>query len=375
MRIGVLTLPLHENYGGILQAYALQKVLQDMGHDALIIDKVRRVELPLLTRYRHYFVKHIKNILLGQHETIKWDIAYNNRLEMMRQYTYPFLQKYMRRVELDGKYSTLDKECFDAIVVGSDQIWRSIYFHPKDLPEVYLSFTKDWSIKRISYAASFGTEEWEYNSELTTICGTLLRRFDAVSVRESSAVLLCREHFGVEAHHVLDPTMLLDADNYIALFIAEKTPVSEGDLMCYILDPSEQKSALISSVADICHLTPFTVNSRYEVSDAPLEEKVQPPVEKWLRGFYDAKYVITDSFHACVFSILFKKPFIVYGNKQRGMARFLSLLSIFGLEDRLVTTPDEALVIVNNSINWDSVHIRLFEWRQKSHKFLSAALS
>lgn len=375
MRIGILTLPLHENYGGILQAYALQKILEGMGHDTLILDKKRRVELPLLTRYRHYLVKFIKNILLGQHETIKWDIEYNNMLETIRQYTYPFLQKNMRRVELDGKYSTLNKKCFDAIVVGSDQVWRSSFFYPNDLVDFYLAFTHDWNVKRISYAASLGVDEWEYSPELTSKCGALLRRFDAVSVRESSAVSLCKEHFGVDAHHVLDPTMLLDADNYTSLFQAANTPVSEGDLMCYILDSSEQKSALIRSVADTYHLTPFTVNSKYEVSDAPLGEKIQPPVEKWLRGFYDAKYVITDSFHACVFSILFKKPFIVYGNKHRGMARFLSLLSIFGLEDRLVMNPDEALEIIHNPIEWNQVNKHLVEWRAKSFDFLKSALT
>lgn len=374
MRIGILTLPLHENYGGILQAYALQQVLEGMGHDTLILDKRRRVELPLFAKYRHYLVKFIKNILLGQHETIKWDIEYNNMLETIRQYTYPFLQKYMRRVELDGCYSTIDQECFDAIVVGSDQIWRPGYFSKDDLPNVYLFFAKDWDIKRISYAASFGTDEWEYTPEQTAICGALLRRFDAVSVRESSAVSLCKEHFNVDAQHVLDPTMLLDAAHYITLFQQAKTPMSEGDLMCYILDSSEAKDSLVQCVASTYGLTPFSVNSKYEVPDAPLEEKIQPPVEKWLRGFYDANYVITDSFHACVFSILFKKPFIVYGNKHRGMARFHSLLAMFGLNDRLVTTLDEASAIISRPIDWDSVHTRLSEWRQKSRDFLFAAL-
>lgn len=375
MRIGILTLPLHENYGGILQAYALQQVLEGMGHDTLIIDKDRRVELPFLTRYRHYCVKFIKNILFSQHNTIKWDKEHNKRLEVIRQNTYPFLQRYMKRIELHASYSELKKNSFDAIVVGSDQVWRPMYFYLESMDNAYLSFAQDWDIKRVSYAASFGSDEWEYTPEQTIECGNLLKSFDAVSVRESSAVLFCKKHFDVDAHHVLDPTMLLDVDNYISLFQDANTPMSEGDLMCYFLDSSEQKELLVREVAQSYDLTPFFVNSKYGVSGTSLEELVQPPVEKWLRGFYDAKYVVTDSFHACVFSILFKKPFIVYGNKYRGMARFHSLLSIFGLENRLIATSDDVLTIVNRPIDWDSVHAHLLDWRQKSLDFLSLALA
>lgn len=375
MRIGILTLPLHENYGGILQAYALQKVLKDMGHDTLVFDKTRTVELPMFTRYILYCIKYIKNILQGKHNVIKWDKEYNKKLEIKREFTYPFIKKHIKRIELKGTYSTLLKGDYDAIIVGSDQVWRPMFFYLEPLENAYLSFAKDWDIKRISYAASFGTDEWEYSSEQTEKCSALLQRFDAVSVRESSAVSLCKEHFGVDAYHVLDPTMLLDADDYISLFQEVKTPVSDGDLMYYFLDASEQKSAIVRSVAEICHLTPFTVNHKNENLDVPLEENVQPPVEKWLRGFYDTKYIVTDSFHACVFSILFNKPFIVYGNKFRGMARFHSLLKMFGLYNRLVTTPEEALEVIYQPIDWGQVNKSLAEWRVKSLKFLTSALT
>lgn len=375
MKIGILSLPLHNNYGGILQAYALQKVLENMGHTVTIIDRTLTIKLPILTKYYRYAVRLVKNILLNSKLTVRYDKEYNYPIEFMRQHTYPFLLKHMLRLELHGDYAALDANKFDAIIVGSDQVWRPIYFWHAPLTDAYLSFAKDWDIKRISYAASFGTDVWEYSPEQTAECGALLQRFDAVSVRESSAVALCNTHFNVEAEHVLDPTMLLDAAHYISLFQQAKTPVSEGDLMCYILDSSEEKDTLVQSVASTYSLTPFTVNSKYEVPDAPLEEKIQPPVEKWLRGFYDAKYVITDSFHACVFSILFKKPFIVYGNKHRGMARFQSLLSIFGLEERLVTNPEEAQNVITRPIDWTYVNTQLSEWRNKSLNFLTSSLS
>lgn len=372
MRIGILTLPLHNNYGGILQAYALQKVLKDMGHAPVILDNSRMMGLPFFTKWYRYAVRLAKNILLNSQLVVRYDKKINYPTKVMRQHTYPFLRKYVKRIDTHGNYTVLKEHHFGAIVVGSDQIWRPMYVDP--IANAYLDFAREWDIKRISYAASFGSEEWEYTPEQTAECGDLLRRFDAVSVRESSAVSLCKEHFNVDAQHVLDPTMLLDAAHYITLFQQAKTPVSEGDLMCYILDSSEEKEALVQSVASTFSLTPFSVNSKYEVPDAPLEEKIQPPVEKWLRGFYDAKYVITDSFHACVFSILFKKPFIVYGNKHRGMARFQSLLSIFGLEDHLVTTPEEASAAICCPFNWDNVNARLSDWRKISKDFLLESL-
>lgn len=372
MRIGILTLPLHNNYGGILQAYALQKVLKDMGHTPVVLDNSRMISLSLFTKWYRYAVRLAKNILLKSNLTVRYDRAHNYPIKVMRQHTYLFLRKYVKRIDTHGDYRVLKEHHFDAIIVGSDQIWRPMYVD--NIANAYLDFAQEWGIKRLSYAASFGAEEWEYTLEQTAECGDLLRRFDAVSVRESSAVSLCKEHFNVDAQHVLDPTMLLDAAHYISLFQQAKTPVSEGDLMCYILDSSEEKDTLVQSVASTYSLTPFTVNSKYEVPDAPLEEKIQPPVEKWLRGFYDAKYVITDSFHACVFSILFKKPFVVYGNKHRGLARFHSLLAMFGLEERLVTNPEEAQNVITRPIDWTYVNTQLTEWRNKSLNFLTSSL-
>ena len=375
MRIGILTLPLHTNYGGILQAYALQQVLEGMGHEAVVLDRYPYIDLSFLTKCIHYPYRLAKKMLFKAKYPIRYDKVHNDYVTTTRQYTNLFLRKYMQRIELRRGYSELKAGDFDAIVVGSDQVWRPMYFGSEIIADAYLSFAKDWDIRRVAYAPSFGTEDWEYTPEQTAECGALLHRFDAVSVRESSAVSLCKQHFDVDAQHVLDPTMLLDAEHYARLFHANGTPQSGGDLMCYVLDASEDKSALIRQVAEVYGLTPFAANSKCEDPNATLEEKVQPPVESWLRGFYDAKYVVTDSFHACVFSILFQKPFIVYGNKVRGMARFHSLLTMFGLEDRLVATPDEASAVIRRPIDWDAVHTRLTEWRQVSKEFLLTSLT
>ena len=230
---------------------------------------------------------------------------------------------------------------FDAIVVGSDQVWRPLYF--SKIEDAYLGFAKDWDIRRIAYAASFGTDEWEYSKKQTKLCKELLKRFDAVSVREKSAVDLCMRHFAREAFHVLDPTMLLSADDYIRQFDLKSLPKSQGTLLCYFLDDSSAKKAVADKIAKETGLLMFNVNAKVEDWSIPVDKKIQPPVESWLKGFYD---------------IIFNKPFIAIGNTKRGLSRFLSLLSIFGLENRLITSKyyDNANEV---EIDWNSVNDRL----------------
>ena len=370
MRIGVLTLQLHNNFGGILQAYALQKVLKDFGHNVVLIDKSRYVSLgPWYKRYPIYIKRGINRFIFGKNIIVKADIEQNRLLKTIAKYTEPFIEKYIRR-GYTKDFSNIREKNFDVLIVGSDQIWRPKYFFSK-IENAYLEFAKEWRIKRIAYAASFGTEEWEYTEKQTKSCATLLKKFNAVSVRESSAVQLCNDNFGVKAEHVLDPTMLLCKEDYIKLFKDYNAAQSDGNLFCYILDEGEEKKSIVDCVVKEKGLQPFYVNSRYEDLDAPLEERIQQPIEKWLRAFYDAEFVITDSFHACVFSIIFNKPFIVYGNRERGLARFNSLLGFFGLEERIVSTKEEAIKAISEPIDWKKVNEIHSQWKDKSMSFLN----
>ena len=111
-----------------------------------------------------------------------------------------------------------------------------------------MNFAQKWNIKRISYAAPFGTVEIEYAYMQQQKCGELVRLFDAVSVREDCGVDLCRSMFDVEAKHVLDPTMLLNSDDYIKLIANSSVQKSKGDLMTYILDEDYQKEEIVACV-------------------------------------------------------------------------------------------------------------------------------
>lgn len=369
MKIGVVTLPLHNNFGGILQAYALQRILEKLGHNAILIDKSRYVSLgPWYKKFPIYIKRGINRYILGKDIIVKADVEQNRVPKAIAKYIEPFIEKNIKRIYTID-FSNIKERYFDVLIVGSDQIWRPQYFFSK-IENAYFEFAKDWNVRRIAYATSFGTEEWEYKEEQTNNCATLLKKFNAVSVRESSAVLLCNKNFGVKAEHVLDPTMLLNKEDYIKLFKDYNAAQSDGNLFCYILDEGEEKKNIIDCIAKEKGLKPFYVNSRYEDPNAPLEERIQQPVEKWLRAFYDAEFIITDSFHACVFSIIFNKPFIVYGNKERGLARFNSLLSIFKLEERIVSTKKEALKALSTPVDWNKVNLIHEQWKEKSISFL-----
>lgn len=356
MRIGILTLPLHTNYGGILQAYALQTVLERMGHEVHVIEKKRRpLSIPIQKMPFCYGKRIVKNII-GRKCPIFYEQKYNREQPIIRQNTDKFIKKYIHIAEYDD-FSDIKESEYDAIVVGSDQVWRPKYFGLNQIENAYLKFAEGWNIKRIAYAASFGTDEWEYTPKQTEECGRLLRMFDVVSVREDSAVNLCKKHFGVEAQHVLDPTMLLNREDYIKLFEVADTLKSKGNLLYYILDETEEKKALIKRIADEKGLILFNVKSQSDDINSPVSDRIQPPLEQWLRGFYDAEFVVTDSFHACVFSILFNKPFLAVGNTERGMSRFKSLLGSFKLENCFVTSHES--FSFDENINWCEVNERL----------------
>lgn len=374
MKIGVLALQLRYNFGGILQAYALQKTLKELGHDAVHIDQCKYVSLgPWYKKYPIYLKRAIRKHLGSEDIVVRADVAINNASKIISTHTEPFIEKYIKRI-FTRDFSNIKESDFDAFIVGSDQVWRPKYFFSK-IENAYLDFAKEWDIKRIAYAASFGTGEWEYTDEQTINCAALLKKFNAVSVRESSAVKLCNKKLGVDALHVLDPTMLLEKEDYIKLFEETDTNKSDGNLFCYILDESIEKNIIIDTISKEKGLTPFHVNSKYDNPNAPIEERIQQPVEKWLRAFYDAEFVITDSFHACVFSIIFNKPFIVYGNKERGFARFESLLKLFGLEERLVCSPNEIDKVLKTPIDWKMVNSIQQQKKEEALLFLTANLN
>ena len=329
MRIGILTLPLHTNYGGILQAYALQTVLERMGHEAGLITSEPQKKPGLYGKIRHLL------------SPIKWFVKQyfvpDRFTKDSSRHTRSFVNKWINQ-DCFVSVKSIRKDQYDAIVVGSDQIWRRLYVEKStflgNIETSFLDFAKNWNVKRISYAASFGTDEWEYSEESTKRCADLIQRFDAVSVREFSGIELCRKYLSHDAVHLLDPTMLLTKEDYKRLIC--KRIMKRNGIMTYILDEDEKKLSIVETVKNATGMEVFKSNVSYNDLDKGKRGAVQPPVEHWLQAFDDAEFVITDSFHACVFSIIFNKPFIVIPNRERGASRFQSLMDAFQQEYRMV---------------------------------------
>lgn len=375
MKIAILTLPLNVNMGGLLQAYALQKVLERLGHD------VRHIQpsyaLPsnktLLKRLVVRFLKSMKG------ETHSAEVLERELLEQFANYHInKFREKYIKETPLiDWRY--FSKDDYDAFIVGSDQIWRHQYAM-RYFPHNFLEFTKGQTVKRIAYAASFGTEHWELSAEDTLKAKDCIQRFESVSVRENGGVEMCKHYFGINAECVLDPTMLLLKEDYLKIIEDNETPQSEGTLLSYVLNTTPTTNESINNVALNNRLIPFRVNNpNADQWHLPAMERQQYSVYKWLRGFQDAQLVITDSFHACVFAIIFNKSFIVVGNKDRGLSRFETLLSTFGLKERLLDsnscTKADYQRLANTPIDYSAVNKILTLRRKESLDFLKNALS
>lgn len=378
MKIGILTQPLYCNYGGLVQCYALQQTLQRMGHEAIVLQREWSRKYTFKGACVYYAKLFVKK-LMGRKESWHYYVAQEKRDYIARE-TNKFTHKYITP-RSEHCYATeqlryeVERLQLDAIIVGSDQVWRP-YYSPCQ-PNYFLDFLADESsIKRISYAASFGSDQWDWSPELTAQCAKLLQKFNAVSVREHSGIGLCKEHFGVDAVQVLDPTMLLDKEDYIRLV---PSPKKRGELFCYVLDRSQEKQNVIASIAQRTSLSAFENMPSLEPTTynlyGDIENCVAPPVEDWLSAFMEAEMVVTDSFHGCVFSIIFNKPFWVIGNKERGMARFDSLLNLYGLQERLISSSNVDGVDINKSIDWEFVNRRRNELKKQAVAFIENTLA
>ena len=312
MKIGILTLPLHTNYGGIMQAYALQQVLNRLGHEAVLIN-LPITRLKKTEKVKEYVKRLIKRFLLLKPIPLN---AWPNLKEraIIAQHINPFIQQNLSVIECSDRKdlsSLTKKEKIEGYVVGSDQVWRP--FYSPSVSSFFLDFLDGQNIKRVSYAASFGIDSWPFSDDDSDKFGELIKKFDAVSLREDSAVPLCKKYWNIDACLVLDPTLLLDKQDYVKLCNL-KSDTTNKEVMVYILDKSLEKTHIANRVSELVGLPVVNVMAKeiyWNVGSRRLEDCVVPPISEWVKGFMDAEFVVTDSFHGMVFSILFRKPLFV----------------------------------------------------------------
>lgn len=375
-KIAIITLPLRNyNYGGILQNYALQKYL--MNRFGAEVETIQFRFVPKL--------KPIQKIKAALHRIIYR--SYYRFKENVNMHLEGFiLANIQESVELSSKTRVeayLKDQRFDVLVTGSDQVWRLDYAG-NYYNLLFLDFPKLKNSKKLSYAASFGFDNWKF-AERTQEIKKYLQDFDGVSVREDSGVKIAKETFDVQASHLPDPTLLLKKEDYLQL-LSDNQTIKKSEtktLYAYILDLDDSKIKVLNQISQHLHadlkIIELTENQLYKINNhnfTQYDQVLAEPMEDWLASFYHADYIITDSFHGTVFSIIFQKPFIALGNEKRGMSRFSSLLVSLGLEEHLSLDfdADKMSKILSQKIHYNEVEDKISSLRTKTYQFFQKHL-
>ena len=330
-RIAILNMCYDNNYGGNLQRFAMVTILQRMGYEVeyLYIRENwddwfdNRTKGKIIKQTLKQIVRHI------QHPASEPLAAWKREREDYHRackITEPFLEKYVPHTKVIYSHRELDDAFkqgqYDAVIAGSDQIWRKMFVERYGLGTWFLDFVpEEYQGKRVIYGASFGVDKKEYSPDDLAMVKPLYSRLDAVSVREKSGLQLLKV-YGLnnpKAYVVLDPTLLLEKEDYDKVIDAAKTEPMEGDMFCYILDRTPDIEEKIRVIAEEKGLKPYimSINGDEHVS-----------IEQWLRYIRDAKYVFTDSYHGLLFTMIYGKPFHLEYNGFRGNARFESIMDM-----------------------------------------------
>lgn len=352
-------MPLASNYGGLLQNFALQTVLKKKGFQSITLrfptmyQNLNWIESHLL--YINLLLRYfLKKIYTKEVNRPLSPASWKNNISNFERFIVKNINvtEYINNITVD----ICVQFGIDLLIVGSDQIWRPNV--PRVLERYFCSFARGSKIKRISYGASLAIDKWTFNERETREIHELLGLFHDISVREIQGVELLRQNVNITAKWVLDPTMLLQKKDYLDL-ISSVEHNKDNFIFAYILDQQTEKKRFINDLSKKMELKVFY-----------LDDKATDPhssIEKWLSYFRDAEFIVTDSFHGTVFSIIFEKQFVCFENKHRGNSRIDSLKIITGLSDRFMHPYD---VCPNNIIDYSDVSTKINEIRKTSMAYL-----
>lgn len=358
-----------------------------MGHEVVVLDRasaapsaglvIRRCGSVLKCLVRRY-IRGQKNIAILSPWSQRYVIDKRDQIDFF------VLLKFVRKNinitrplrSSEALLKRVKRQKLDCLIVGSDQVWRECY--SPFLTDCFAGFLpEDDKMLKITYGASFGTSENPISEQMLETCKRLSSRFDAISVREKSAVGLVKQYFGKHAELVLDPTLLLDADDYVIERpkTAHSVTTEHDTLVSYVLDTDGQKAKIANDVAGELGLKESFMGLSPKKSDGSPDKMI--PVQSWLDNFRNASFVVTDSFHGCVFSIINRKPFIAIVNHSRGADRFVSMLSQLGLEGRMVNDYEEFNAHRSEliaPIDYSEVYSKLQKLKAHSLGYLSGLL-
>ena len=362
MRIGIISLNLHVkciNYGSFLQSYALHRFLEKNGYENDVIDYLPAFKEGLNTKYPHKTVK-VTGLSSLAVKTLFW---LNKRVGADKYDKFiSFAKKHMSISKEKYAYNNFDTDKYDLYITGSDVIW--------DLSESKRTFEKgfygDFPCIRnvISYAPSFGS--CIYSEAEAKRFQKLLKKYRAISTREATnepAFGDLKE--GVTT--VLDPTFLLDKSDYEELLVPPQ--IDNKYLLYYVLETNLKANKIVDRFAKEKGLKVVEI-SRNVLDAINHDMRYGAGIEEWIGLIKNAEYIVANSFHGTIFSIIFKRPFFAYSRKG-AESKITWLCNSLGLQDRLTTLE---MPLVDSPIDWNSVYSELERRKTISKDFLLNAV-
>lgn len=368
MKVAILTFQGSNNYGALLQAFALQKKIMDISSvDVEIVNYTsptksgwyKPVDFSKKKGIKHNLKQIIKlpNFLFIKKKNHKTDRFKNDKLKIGTEH---FIGKSANLENYLNKFST--------VIVGSDQVWNYIN---TSFDKVYLLDFKSNKYKKVSYAASFGRDIIPENMEKQM--ASLLQDFDMISVRENSGKTIINKMFDKQVYVTLDPTLLLTNKEWHKEFPATTQIQSKKYLLVYTIGRDRELDKIAKNFAKRYHLELVRIMRDFRDNLRFSEIRKNPSVEDFLSLISNAEYVITNSFHGVAFSINFKKDFVVYLNPQnKANTRINNLLEITDLGSRIIHSEDEWKALT--SIDYTNKLMNLEIERHKSLKYLKNIL-
>ena len=330
MRIKTITCHDVYNHGASLQAYALQRYLSELGHDVEIIDykpdylsghyKLWSVSNPVFDKpiiKQLYLLAKLPGRLVALRRKKKFD-------EFTKKYLRLTKQRYHSNEELKANPPKAD-----VYIAGSDQIWNTLFQNGRDAA-FYLDFAPK-SAKRIAYAASFATKD--VVEEYKPFVQSMLRGLDCISLRERMSLPLLESLGRNDGVAVCDPVFLLSKEQWNQL-LASKKKTAPQYLLVYDSDKSEKLKHIARRIACERGLAIYNISS-FKLSYASKDYWCSSPID-FVRLIRDADCVVSNSFHATAFSLIFQRDFCVVNRSEAINERMLSLLEQYGLQDRLI---------------------------------------
>ena len=377
-KIGIITLWQIGNYGAELQAYALARAINDLGYDCENIDYpfYKNKDFKLTRRGRTPFSigwsNILKEFLLPKMKAVKaWSHPGKKKARAINfRKLYQLTPHSSKRfLSFDELYSYKDFD-YDTCIAGSDQIWN-----PRSLATIepyFLTFAPPGT-RKISYASSLGVSD--IPDSLKPIYKNYLQDFKAISVRESGAVGLIEAISGQPVVQVLDPTLLLDAGTWKELS-GSVPAISKPYLLLYDLIPNKTIISLARKIAEDHGLPVYRICRDASANVIPGITNLSEagPLE-FLSAIEHSSYVVTNSFHGTVFSILFHKQFLsLIPSKMNNSSRISSLLNMFSLGDRMIAETEGAAEFPSKEIDYDRVDKLLEKEKEFSVNYIKSAI-